>query len=316
MTPTEIIKRLYSLGHFHNPAHPTDVTEADLAGLQLHSPAVRIAIASYQEYFAGEFDALALQEHGRLGIADGELGPATKSLIGMPRCGFPDYPVGVMAAGAQEANWPNACRKNLKFARSFKSAPGLTEADTDRAFWAPANNWTYALADVEMVAVNGSTSRGDARIYAGLKSLEGSTLAWSYLATNNCNDWLEQAYDTGRNWGLAYLATVASHEIGHALGLPHNRDQDALMYPSIHSRSVGRRGYPNSTDLAQAKGLGYSLSDSQPPTEANLYRPRPHGPTDPDPVPPTGEHWFRGGFMLMQGDAEQGEYILTPKPRV
>lgn len=316
MTPEEVIRRLYDLGHFDNPAHPTGVTIDGLSRMKLHYKEVRTAIASYQEYFGGQFDSLALGEHGRLGIADGEMGPATQTLIESPRCGFPDFPVGVLAAGYQEANWPDDCRRNLKFARNFKSAPGLSEEDTDKAFWAPANNWTYALSDLEMISAGGATSRGDARIYAGLKSLGGSTLAWSYLARNQCNDWLEQAYDTGRRWALAYLATVASHEVGHAIGLPHNRDQDALMYPSIHARSLARRGYPNATDLAQAKGLGYRLSGGQPPSVEDLYRPRPHvPPEDPDdPEPPTGRYWFSGGFTLMDGEQPLGKFILTPKP--
>lgn len=318
MNQEELISRLYSLGHFDNPAHLTGVTADDVPRLKLHDKEVRTAIASYQEYFSGQFDALALEKHGRLGIADGESGPATEALLELPRCGFPDFPVGVMAAGAQEANWPDACRRNLKFARNFKAAPGLSEEDTNRAFWAPSNNWTYALADLEMISVDGATSRGDARIYAGLKSLGGSTLAWSYLARNQCNDWLEQAYDTGRTWALAYLATVASHEVGHAIGLPHNRDQDALMYPSIHSRSIARRGYPNATDLAQAKGLGYALSGSQPPSIDDVYRPRPHVPPDgpDDPDPPTDSYWFSGGFTLMDGEKPVGKFILTPKPEV
>lgn len=314
MTPTEMIQRLYDLGHFHNPKYATGVTKADLPKLGLHHASVRLAIQSYQEFMTVDFDRLALEKHGRLGIADGEVGPATESLMSEPRCGFPDYPYpeGVMAA-QQNANWPNACRGRLIFSRNFKALPGLSESQTDEVFHGMSNNWTYALDDVEIVSAGVTNGQGS-HIHAGLKNLSGTTLAWSYLATNNCNDQLEQAYDT-RNWDRTLGITVSSHEVGHALGLPHNRDGDALMYPSIHQRSLGRSGYPNATDLAQAKGLGYKLSGGQPPDPGDLYRPRPHTPTDPGPGdPPSGKLRFEGEFTAMIDNQEFGKFILSPKP--
>lgn len=307
MTPTEIITRLYDLGHFHNPANPTGVKQSDLPNLKLHDTAVRTAIQSFTEFMTGNITDPA--------------DPKTIALITEPRCGFPDYPYpeGVLPAQA-EANWPVGCRGKLKFSRSFKSLPGMSEEDTSRAFIGMSNNWTYALNDVDVNA--NAIGDSSAHIYAGLKALGGGTLAWSFLANNSCSDKLEQAYDNTRSWNLALAITVSSHEVGHALGLPHNRDGDALMYPSIHSRSLARLGYPNSTDLAQAKGLGYVLSGSQPPKPSDLYRPRPHTPVptpDPDepdsPIPP-GKLWFKGGFTLMSNETELGEFILVPKPKV
>lgn len=314
MTPYEMIARLYDLGHFNNPAHPTDVTKEDLPNLQMHDKEVRTAIASYQEFMKIDFDLFALRQHGRLGIADGEVGPATENLLNMPRCGFPDhpYPEGIMQS-AQEANWPGGCREKLRFTRNFRSLPNMSEEDTDKIFHGMSNNWTYALSDVDItnIGVNGSSPH----IWAGLRSLSGSTLAWSYLAQNNCNVQLEQAYNTRTSWNLALAITVATHEVGHALGLPHNNDGDALMYPSIHNRSLARLGYPNNTDLAQARALGYQLSGSNPPDRNDLYKPRPHNPTPPE-EPGDGEYWFSGGFTLMKGETKVGDFILVPKPQV
>jgi hypothetical protein len=302
VTPAETIERLYSLGHFHNPKYPTGVTKAHLPTLRLHDKEVRMAIQSYVDFMTGDNDA------------DPD-NPESLELIAEPRCGYPDfpYPEGIQAA-QMEANWPTTCRGKLRFGRNFRSLPGMSESDTDKVFIAMCNNWSYALEDVEIVL----GAYQDAHIYAGLKSLGGSTLAWSFLARNSCSERLEQAYDSGRNWTLSLGCPVASHEVGHALGLPHNNDRDALMYPSIHDRSIARRGYPNATDLNQAKGLGYKLSGKAAPTLEDIYRPRPHTPVPPvdptDPLPP-GQLWFKGSFTAMIGDKEVGEYILTPKPQ-
>lgn len=317
MTPSEIIRRLYSLGHFHNPAHPSGVEESELNQLHLHDSVVRAAIASYQEYMSVDFDRLSIAEHKRLGIADGEVGPATKALLEEPRCGFPDYPYpeGIMAA-KMEANWPETCRRNLKFSRNFQSLPNLSEEDTDKIYHGMSNNWTYALSDVDITSL-AVGERTDAHIYAGLKALGGSTLAWSYLAQDRCDVQLEQAYNTQTRWSMALAVTVATHEVGHAIGLPHNRDSTALMYPSINQSSQARLGYPGPTDLAQAKSLGYILSGSEPPKPGDLYRPRPHTPIPPvPPTDPTDPYWFSGDFELMQGEIARGKFILIPKPKV
>ena len=318
MNGSELKRWLFEKGHFHNPEMPTGIMESDVDLISLTSPEMQTAIRSYQDFMRHNLDQLTLQEHGRLAIADGDIGPATEKLFDMPRCGFPDFEVpGAVMAAKQEANWPRACRGSIKFGLAFEKAPGMTADDTLKAFIGAVNNWNYALTDL-----NGTVQRGrsGANIWAGLGRLGGSTLAWSYLAQNSCQTVLEQRYDNDRSWALNFLSTVASHEIGHAYGLPHNRDGSALMYPSIHSKSLARRGYPNNTDLGQAKGLGYTLSGSPPPTLANQYRPMPHTPDVPDepdpPEPPAETLVFRGSFEAFDGSKSLGQFILTPKPEV
>jgi len=318
MDGDQLKQRLWDLGHFRNPEMPTGVeTLDDALKLPLTSAEMKTAVHSYQDYLRADLDHFSLEEHGRLATADGDLGPATERLFSLPRCGFPDYPVPGLALAATklESNWPTACRGKLKFGYNFANAPGLSAEDTRRAFVGAVNNWNYALSDMTLTVQDGTKG---ADIWAGLKRLAGSTLAWSYLAQDTCNTRLEQRYDSGRRWELDYLLTVATHELGHALGFSHNRDGSALMYPSIHRHSLARRGYPNSTDLSVARSNGYTLSGTEPPALDDLYRPMPHDPAPPPPgpQPPDGGMRFVGEFELFEGNSSRGKFIIIPKPEV
>lgn len=321
MEAEAIIQRLYELGEFHNPKYMEGVTREDLPKFRLHDRPVINAIKSIQEMMIPNLEDFTEFHYGRReALIDGDVGPATDDLLEFPRCGFPDYPVpdGTLAMGRQEANWPTACRGKLTAGRNFASLPGSNREDTDGVWWASANNWTWALEDVAITVAEVNDSSAD--VYASLKRLSGSTLAWSYLAQNSCSVQLAQAYNTATNWGAKdFAATVKSHEDGHAWGLPHNNDRDALMYPSIHSRSVARHGYPNSTDLSVARGLGYKLSDkSGPPPRDKLYLPRPwdepEEPDEPDDPEDPLQVRLRGTTTVYVGGEAVGDFIFTPKP--
>jgi hypothetical protein len=312
ITAYGIIKFLYDLGYLTNrPGHETTISEDDLDKLKLTDEIVRESIREYMLRYNSEMDILSAKHHdGRPAIIDGDVGPAFEELIGLPRCGFPDY----LPAGAdmQEANWPTACRGKLKFGRSFQGIKGLTAEQVTQAFWASANNWTYALEDVDMV-VGAPGDRTGCHRYANAGPISGSTLAWSYLANNSCSSVLQQLYNTNVNWTLIYLATVASHEDGHALGLHHNNDRAALMFPSIHSASQARRGAPNATDLAGMRNLGYKLSGKTCPAD-KLFLPRPHDvpAPDPDPKDPTDPTVFKSGRIVLDSGVDLGRFMFFP----
>jgi hypothetical protein len=89
---------------------------------------------------------------------------------------------------------------------------------------------------------------------------------------------LRQMYDTGEIWSAALrkselqarlipLVVTAAHEIGHALGLGHSNDPNALMYPSLNVQAWG----PQSWDVREAR--------------ARYGEPRPK-PTPPPPSDP------------------------------
>lgn len=59
------------------------------------------------------------------------------------------------------------------------------------------------------------------------------TLAYSYFPIPVNKDPIagDVCFDTAENWNSNYLYEVALHEIGHSLGLPHSKDNSAVMAP-------------------------------------------------------------------------------------
>lgn len=319
---TEIIRRLFNTGYFRagsgNPlpheaehihhAASWEVTRKDLPYLRLVDPVVKEAIAAHQAVFKDELNAAAETDYARAIQVDGEAGPLTQHhILGPddadafdprrfpPRCDCPDFDVDdddILRAkwNRAEANWPDHCRERLKFGRDFLELPGLTETDTNEVWWAACNNWTAAVADIVMDALEAG-ERDGADIWATLRRLSGSVLAWSQLARNRCDVELAQAYDR-RTWGKGQAAATATHEVGHALGLnhitgPRTVHHEATMFPSITSATIRRRGWPNEADRAQAARLGYSVgSNPEQPQGDDLWKPR--GEPGPKPGPDLG----------------------------
>lgn len=84
---------------------------------------------------------------------------------------------------------------------------------------------------------------------AGLIDQPGGTLGWSEVPCGGATKLIRQQYDTAERWNTAVsLPTVAMHEIGHAIGLPHDV-AGTLMAPTLN-REINR---PTEKDIAQAR---------------------------------------------------------------
>jgi len=258
--------------------------------------------------------------HGQALNADGEVREATRAFLkNCHRCGHPDFEVtpeddpDVAALwNPEEANWPDSCRREIIIGRNYTSLPGLDQAGTDKIYHAMANNWTAAMQDVEMTPRLTIGAPDGCRMYHRKEAMSGSVLAYHYLARNTCNDRLDGAFNTNFQWDLPLGSAVNTHECGHGLGLNHVQDSSATMYYAITPTSKGRYGYPNATDIAAMKALGYTPRtdwETRRPTLEKLFLPRGQQPEPPPPQPDDLETRVAALEMQQRIDAMQFEVL-------
>lgn len=311
MHKNELIKRLWDLGHFVNPAHPTGVTADELPTLELHDAPVRIAIASYQEFMAADFDRLALDAHGRIGIADGEVGPATEELFEIERCGMPDYSI---EAANGSGSWPSGCHSEYPSNHAFA-------IHIDRG--GMPDHWKSIFVEAFGLVRKAYADIGIAFFEVDSKAKANTVVTWersrSWIGLAivprrpQCNERIWAKFDN--RYGLSFtrqqavdqIARLMAHEFCHNMGLSHTRG--GIMNPSIVSgpfTANAWRGDPSEPALTKFFGGNPVKLDGDTPDP-------PQPPTSPDDP---GGFWFAGNFILMQGDRSLGNFILTPKPEV
>ena len=248
------LERLWHYGHFRNANGEPSVDPDELWRIKPTDRLAAKAIRSYQEFLRPTYEAIGLRRLNRAAKVDGELGPVTEELLATPRCACPDF-------ATEEANWPDTCRGRIRWGGEL-SLSGISDARLPQLIDEAHANWNSTI-DVQLVRVaQWDDPLAELEIWARMASLSGSTLAWSELARNTCSVTLDQRYDR-RTWSEVQFVTTKSHEDGHALGLSHVSDSDALMYPVI-GNARSRRGRPNSTDISQALRLGYRRRGDAP----------------------------------------------------
>jgi len=306
MPTNPIIQQLWDLGHFINPAHPTGVTVADLPNLKLTDAAVKTAIQSYQEFMSADFDRLSNEHHGRIGVADGEIGPATIDLFAIERCGYPDYTI---EAANGTGSWPANCRAEHPNTHTFSiqvdksGMPSFLRETFEPAFALVVQ--AYANMGILFLREDGNS-----RANTLVTWQRGS--GWIGLAivpnSPRCGERIWAKFDNRYQPSqlLDQWARLVAHELGHNMGMSHSRG--GIMNPSITSgkfTSTAWRGDPSEPILRRYFG-GVPVVIGG-------------GPTDPpDPPSGEGEYYFVGDFELKKrGSADSfGKYILTPKPEV
>ena len=227
----------------------------------------------------------------------GEIDEATYALIHSPRCAHRDA-----LAVEDLCRWPQA---RVTWGQAVALAQ-LDDAQVLGAFRAAWSAWAEVcgVEPLEIpqagppVIMNVFAYSGDGKTY-GLDG-PGGVLAWSQLPCKvQADAKLRQVFDKAESWTLDQLVAVATHEIGHALGLPH-LGPGTLMSP-YYNPAVTK---PTAADAAEAvkrygppknPAAGPSPPAASPPAE----------PTTPagSPQPPPLQVWFHA-------DAP-GDYVLS-----
>lgn len=155
--------------------------------------------------------------------------PELKELFGNEapriRCTMPEF------ASTGTDRWPMV---DVTYSHRI-TLPGLSAADCDAVYRQAMASWN-AVCGIRLAY----TPNFDvANIYANSGKIDGrsGTLAWSYLprgATSKTR--LEQLFDDSEAWTRNWALEVMIHEIGHALGLDHDTDKTAIMYPYSSNR--------------------------------------------------------------------------------
>lgn len=216
-------------------------------------------------------------------VPDGVLGPQTLESIEQPRfCGLPDRPDGAQAQG-QLCKWLD---HDITWTWIGGGSLGHAQDAVEDAFREAWARWARVCGiRPQQVA---TPAQADVVMGAGIGREAGpsGTLAWSEMPCSSSDRQLQQRYDTQEQWTIdgtsqsprgIDLVRVACHEIGHAIGLPH-QPAGNLMAPT-YSRTVHSPQQYEIGLVSASRMYGPAVSAPQPPQPP---------PGDPGPAPGGG----------------------------
>ncbi|GAB6028050.1 hypothetical protein CHUAL_002269 [Chamberlinius hualienensis] len=244
----------------------------------------------------------------------GVLDDETAAYIKRPRCGLSDETL-VDALNTNNSRSTFFRRKRYAINRAYvkweksiltwrlekmtrKVPRNLVMNDMRRAFdlWSKASNLQFNYIDykpreeeVDIVVSFETSAHGDGYNFDG----SGGVLAHAFMPTGSDiagdlhldeeEKW-KTHYDLEKNPGDGMsILWVATHELGHSLGLDHSNDINAIMFPSYTGKSMDIDQLPYD-DQAAIKEL-YRGIRIQPPQNNPDPRYNPPPPTRRTPVP-------------------------------
>ncbi|KAJ9704292.1 hypothetical protein PVL29_002720 [Vitis rotundifolia] len=161
----------------------------------------------------------------------GTLDGPTATLMSRPRCGFPDHPpnsnstINPNYVYIQRIKWPRDQMDihYIVFPGSQPEQPITNGFDA----WAAVSDFTFERVRDE--------SRAVLRITFGPRDGPGGTLGTAHPSYTDATIIFDETdpWTVGAVPGSFDLESIATHEIGHILGLDHSQFEEALMYAYI-----------------------------------------------------------------------------------
>ena len=299
----QIIELLDQTGHLRHPfGNNQRVNGLSYSHLSLTNPTIVTATASFQEFMLSDLEPLALRHYGRSARCDGDVGPATRELFDLPRCGCADY--GHAHADVQAAigsgNWAG-CHGIGDFhaVKAYLDKRGMP------SFWKDVWDevWDNVVRMYDAIGLRWilTEDRSEANTAISFPSNLRGAIGLAIVGhgqTCNSHIWMKILASYKPRDLVWYLSLLLAHEGGHNTGLQHTRG--GIMHPSINGSPLKWIGDPSYPVLKRLYG-GVPISPVPEPPEP--------------PVPPKPPATGRQG-LITWSNGELEDIHIMPRAKV